>query len=496
MPDSTINDLTAISGANVDVTNDSLPIWTSARTRKITPGQLATALGQTTGIVSVKEPRFGAVGDGVTDDAVAFGLFYDRLETNGGLGLIPPATYLLSSQQTLTITGSTPSIQIIAYGATLTTSGAISAFKVTGSNVPQIITVYGLNVNAVASQTAGFEATGTAILHLVDCTVEGVAASAGYIGFWLHQTTAGDANTACFWSKLHRCNVRDNAGDIAHGIKIQGACNATHIMGGTLSVGVGNCVTITNESGASDGANGVVIDGVAFEGFTLGVSCEVAAAGTTSGLRIVNCRAEDGTTFFSMTGSTTAHAVPPFLAGNYLVSNVTNYIANTNSIEINSWDFSITPTLNTSPRLRSPIPIIFQGTDANQPTVQFIVPNVGEGIQVLLGSDVIYEGKYVASGKWQIGPKSGAGVSQYLINTKSISTNSTRAENLRGEATFATAATVAVTFATAEPDANYYVAIGGRANETFWVTAQATGGFTINSSNASSTATVMWILIR
>lgn len=48
----------------------------------------------------------------------------------------------------------------------------------------------------------------------------------------------------------------------------------------------------------------------------------------------------------------------------------------------------------------------------------------------------------------------------------------------------------------AEADANYTVTISGNVNETFWVTAKATGGFTIHSSNATSTATVDWQLIR
>jgi len=49
-----------------------------------------------------------------------------------------------------------------------------------------------------------------------------------------------------------------------------------------------------------------------------------------------------------------------------------------------------------------------------------------------------------------------------------------------------------VVFATAEPDANYFPVVTGSADETFWVTGLGTTGFTIHSSNASSTATVYW----
>jgi len=65
-----------------------------------------------------------------------------------------------------------------------------------------------------------------------------------------------------------------------------------------------------------------------------------------------------------------------------------------------------------------------------------------------------------------------------------------------GTATFATAATKAVAFSINEFDAAYHVVVTGNVNETFWVTAKATTGFTINSSNATSTAVVSWILTR
>lgn len=97
----------------------------------------------------------------------------------------------------------------------------------------------------------------------------------------------------------------------------------------------------------------------------------------------------------------------------------------------------------------------------------------------------------------------GAGITNIGLNDRDvtsvggISATTTRTQgNLRGSATFATAGTVSVTFAVAETDSTYFIAISGSANETFWVTSKATTGFTLNSSNAASTATVNWILIR
>jgi hypothetical protein len=47
-----------------------------------------------------------------------------------------------------------------------------------------------------------------------------------------------------------------------------------------------------------------------------------------------------------------------------------------------------------------------------------------------------------------------------------------------------------------EDSADYSIFIDGDVNETLWVTGKATGGFNINSSNSSSTASVMWMLVR
>lgn len=64
-----------------------------------------------------------------------------------------------------------------------------------------------------------------------------------------------------------------------------------------------------------------------------------------------------------------------------------------------------------------------------------------------------------------------------------------------GTVTFAAATTAAVTFANAEPSANYNVALDSPENKTFWVTSKTTTGFTINASSATS-ATVGWALVR
>lgn len=62
----------------------------------------------------------------------------------------------------------------------------------------------------------------------------------------------------------------------------------------------------------------------------------------------------------------------------------------------------------------------------------------------------------------------------------------------RGTATFPAAASIAVTFTNSFRTTDYIVTLEPSVNETFWVTAIAAAGFTLNSSNAASTAVVKW----
>lgn len=56
--------------------------------------------------------------------------------------------------------------------------------------------------------------------------------------------------------------------------------------------------------------------------------------------------------------------------------------------------------------------------------------------------------------------------------------------------------TASVTFTGDEPTTSYSILLAGDANETFYWASKATTGFTINSSNGTSTANVDWVIIR
>jgi hypothetical protein len=78
-----------------------------------------------------------------------------------------------------------------------------------------------------------------------------------------------------------------------------------------------------------------------------------------------------------------------------------------------------------------------------------------------------------------------------LMNVRSFSASSSASNNIRGTCTFSAAATCAVTFSTNEPDANYFVLVGGIVN----VTSKARSGFTLQATTTNSNA-VDWLLIR
>jgi len=96
-----------------------------------------------------------------------------------------------------------------------------------------------------------------------------------------------------------------------------------------------------------------------------------------------------------------------------------------------------------------------------------------------------------------------------LVSTKGISGTTTRANNLRGNLEIAAAAlTGAVTFGTAEPDANYFILISVASHSdatpvagstNVWATDKTVNGFTVNLDAAPGGADIVyidWMIIR
>lgn len=123
-------------------------------------------------------------------------------------------------------------------------------------------------------------------------------------------------------------------------------------------------------------------------------------------------------------------------------------------------------------------------------------PTLVNGIRVDGASRVSVSGNIVSGQTGDAYKFDSASTTGGPVNVPGISNTAEESRSLRGAATFVSAATVAVSFSLDEPDATYFISLGGNLGETFWVTSKAVGGFTLNSSNASSIAVVDWHLIR
>jgi hypothetical protein len=444
----------------------------------------------------VTPEMYGAVGDGATDDSTAWTNALARVASGGTIICAPGATYHFTSQ----VTADSPDndrICIHGYGANITTAGAISGLKITGGSPTGGVTVMGLQVNhrGNADATYGFDIIQAWRAHLLDCFVEAHGVSATYAAFHIGNGTASDASTGSFWTTLTTCGCRrrsgSDTGEITIGVLLEGAANATTIQGGSYSATT--CVKATVYSGETYLANGILITGAAFETYTTAVSIVGAATSNITGHRFIGNRFEDGTTVFSYSGTTTQPAQPPFFAGNHLVSNAGTYLSNANSLYMAVMDMGVTPDAQFDCTQEQAFK--FRATSGTEHAAVFRPGGGSRGVVLQNSSgstcaDLLWSG--TGTGARLRGVSSGLA----LMHIKSISNGATEANNLRGQVTFASAATKAVSFGTAESDATYFVVITGDVDENFWVTSKATTGFTINSSNATSTAVVDWVLIR
>lgn len=467
----------------------SLPVVTGGITERTSLGALR---GQ---IVSLAD-----VDDGSADKGAIFNSAAARLSsTYGGILIIPPGSYACSTQPLVTAP-SNGRIDIIAYGAEFTSSGAISGIKVTGGDSTGGVCVHGLKINHRGNATAtyGFDIVQSWRPRLYDCFVEAHGVSATYAAFHIANLTASDDATGSFWTSLVNCGCRkrsgSDAGDITYGVLLEGASNATRIIGGDYN-NVTTGVRIQNFTGQTTVANGVVVFGAAFEDFGTGISISGAATSNLTGHSFSNNRFETGTTVFSITGVTTQPANPLiFGPGNQFTADAGTYLSNANSLNVCILDAGAGSDIQGQIVQNKAFKIKTLSGSEHGLDVQPGGGNRGILVRNNSGSASLNLNWFGVGTQAKITSQNSNEL--FLAGVKGISNSTTNAENLRGSATFATAATAAVTFGTAETNSTYFVAISGSANETFWVTSKGTGGFTLNSSNASSTATVDWVLIR
>lgn len=484
-----INELSAAGSLSAGAV---LVVYQGNDTVRSTPGDIVR-------FVAVTPEMDGAVGDGVTDDSTAWTTALARISGGGTLMCKPGAVYKFASQ--VTVTGpANDRIQIFGHGAEIQTSGAISGLKITGGDSTGGVTVHGLRINHRGNATAtyGFDILQSWRARLYDCFVEAHGVSGTYAAYHVANATAADDSTGSFWTSLINCGCRKrsgaDSGDITYGVLLEGAANATRIVGGDFN-NVTTGVKIQNHTAQTTVANGVAVLGASFETFGTGIQISGAAASNLTGHSFSNNRFEDGTTVFSITGVTTQPANPPiFGPGNQFTADAGTYLSNTNSLNVCILDAGAGSDIQGQIVQNKAFKIKTLSGSEHGLDVQPGGGNRGVLVRTNGGSASLNLSWFGVGTQAKISSQNSNEL--FVGGVKGISNSTTNAENLRGSATFATAASVAVTFATAEPNSTYFISISGSANETYWVTSKGTGGFTLNSSNASSTATVDWHLIR
>jgi len=430
----------------------------------------------------------------------AFGSIPTGVADFGAVVTTPPGVYTATTEPFIPAT-SVP-LEYRAYGVVLKSSGAISGLKIGGGSVAGPRVVRGLKISHRGNSTAlfGINIEGGWNVRLKDILIEAHGVSATYAGVRVANTVASDPNTGSFWTRIENLWVRKQSGgdpgDVTIGVLLEGNANATTIMGGGMNTCV-TCILIRNQSGETSIPNAVVIDSVAFENYTTAIHMTGATGSNIAGLRVVNNRFENGTTVFSLTTVTTIPSVVPFFMGNYMVSNAGTYVNNPIGHPLTLLDFHTTPNIGAPIFSRG---VIFKGQNgADQPIIA-VPAGGGRGIHLREATGVTD----VLALTWT-GTANGAnmyantgGVANLnMRGVKGINGGGTSidSKNLRGSCTFAAAATCVRTIAT-EVDNAYFIALGGRSPETFYVSSKSTTQFVITSSNVSSVAVVDWIMIR
>jgi hypothetical protein len=466
-------------------------------------------------VVSVKD--FGAVGDGVADDAAAVQAAIDTVETLGGSVLFPPGKYLFGSQVTINRTGAPlgggfvgeRNLLISGYGAEIRTSGAISAFDVRGGFQPYQSRIEGFTIyhRNNTQAVAGIRMIGASLVTCSDVSVV-VSGSlpAGYAAFSLENLTPSDPDSGCFWCRIERCSVRPWGGAEgfgAYGVKATGAANALTLQGNVFS-GATTHVWLGPHAGQAYMPNAVVIDGNFFEAPAAATGIELNGGAViyhVSGTRITNNRFEGLTNAATFTGTGTTVQLPAYFAGNYADTSVTNYIVNSLSIPVVMLDFVGVGSPMGPAKMYNKEGLIIDNWDGTFDTLTVGISALGKGLRLRRNSDGAVLGSLAYSnaaggiGMQLAGSYSPSYRPLTIKGCQGIAARDTAANNLASTATFAASTQRVVTLPVAEADANYLIFLEARANQRLWVSARSTTTFTVDS-DVSSSNSFGWLLIR
>lgn len=467
--------------------------------------------------VSVKD--FGAVGDGVTDDAAAVQDAIDYVQTLGGNLYFPKGKYLFGSQVTVDRTYASAgggnyvgerNLIISGYGAEIRTTGAITAFDVKGGWLPNhncLIEGFTIYHRGNTQAVGGIRMIGAG---LVTCREVSVVVSGtlpdGYAAFSMENSNPTDPDTGCFWNLIDQCSIRPWSGaegNCTYGVKLMGAANATTLRNNNFS-GSNTHVVLMAHPGQTYAPNAVNIDGNFFEGPPTSTAISLVSSFTPyhiTGTRITNNRFEAIADGISLTGTGTTVQVPTYIAGNCADISVTNYIVNASNIPIILLDFALVGAALGPAKMWNQRGVVIENDDGAYDPLTLKMAALGAGLEfrrkvgdVFLGS-LTYSNAAGGNGLQLAGSYSPDYRPLTIKGLQGIASRDTPAQNLAGTSSFAASTTKVVTLPVPETNAGYLIFLEPRANQKLWVSSRTATDFTVESDVSSSNG-FGWLLIR
>jgi hypothetical protein len=499
------NDKVEIAGGNVSATVVTATGSTTART-------LAARAGD---VVNVKD--FGAIGNGIADDAAAVQAAINAVEPLGGSVFFPRGVYLFGSQVTIDRTfapiGSNfvgeRNLIISGYGAEIRTAGAITAFDVKGGWLPNhncMIEGFTIYHRGNTQAVGGVRMIGAGV---VSCKEISVVVSnslpVGYAAFSMENEVPSNPDTGCFWNLIEQCSVRPWAGaegSCTYGIKAMGAANALTLRNNILS-GSDTHVILLPHPGEIYTPNSVNIDGNFFEGPVSSTAIELVGGSPTyhvSGCRITNNRFESVTNCVVLSGSGTTVQLPTYMSGNYADVSIPNYVVNASNIPLVMLDFAIVGAPMGTAKMVNNEGVSIETQDASYDPLTLIPSNLNRGFALKLANgSLLGKIQYSNSAGGNGMQLAGSWTPDYrpltIKGCQGIAARDTSSNNLAGTGSFSASTTSTVTFPIAEANANYLIFLEARADQKLWVSARSASDFTVTSDVSSSNG-FGWLLIR
>jgi hypothetical protein len=466
--------------------------------------------------ISVKD--FGAVGDGVADDAAAVQNAIDYVEALGGNLYFPKGKYLFGSQVTINRTYASSgsnfvgerNLIISGYGAEIRTTGAITAFDVRGGWLPNhncLIEGFTIYHRGNTQAVGGVRMIGAGVVTCKEISVV-VSSSlpAGYAAFSMENVDPANPDTGCFWNLIDQCSVRPWSGaegNCTYGVKLMGAANATTLRNNTFS-GSTTHVILMAHPGQTYTPNSVNIDGNFFEAPNTSTAISLVGSDPTyhvSGTRITNNRFEAINTAVSITGTGTTVQLPAYMSANYADVSVTNYVVNASNIPIVMLDFVIVGAPMGVAKMRNQEGVLIENDNGSFNPLTLKAAGLNKGLElrrqsgdVFLGS-VGYSNAAGGLGMQIAGSFSPDYRPLTIKGCQGIAARDTSANNLAGTGSFSAATSTTVNLPVAEVNGNYLIFLMPTADQKLWVSARTASSFTVQSDVSSSNG-FGWLLIR